>query len=65
MGLRFSATPEDFGLPLEEDVVVEDLFETVVYDYSEGCDIFVDTFLAIATDLVPVDTGNLMSSLDA
>lgn len=65
MGLRFSATPEDFGLPLEEDVVVKDLFETVVYDYSEGCDIFVDTFLAIATDLVPVDTGNLMSSLDA
>ena len=65
MGLRFSATPEDFGLPLEEDVVVEDLFETVVYYYSEGCDIFVDTFLAIATDLVPVDTGNLMSSLDA
>ena len=65
MGLRFSATPEDFGLPLEEDVVVGDLFETVVYDYSEGCDIFVDTFLAIATDLVPVDTGNLMSSLDA
>ena len=65
MGLRFSATPEDFGLPLEEEVVVEDLFETVVYDYSEGCDIFVDTFLAIATDLVPVDTGNLMSSLDA
>ena len=65
MGLRFSATPEDFGLPLEEDVVVKDLFETVVYDYSEGCDIFVDTFLAIATDLVPVDTGHLMSSLDA
>lgn len=65
MGLRFSATPKDFGLPLEEDVVVKDLFETVVYDYSEGCDIFVDTFLAIATDLVPVDTGNLMSSLDA
>lgn len=65
MGLRFSATPEDFGLPLEEDVVVKDLFETVVYDYSEGCDIFVDTFLAIATDLVPVDTGNLMNSLDA
>ena len=65
MGLRFSATPKDFGLPLEEDVVVKDLFETVVYDYSEGCDIFVDTFLAIATDLVPVDTGHLMSSLDA
>ena len=65
MGLRFSATPKDFGLPLKEDIVVKDLSETVVYDYSEGCDIFVDTFLAIATDLVPVDTGHLMSSLDA
>lgn len=35
------------------------------FDYSEGCAVFVDTFLAVATDLVPVDTGALRDSIIA
>lgn len=34
-------------------------------DYSEGCAIFVDTFLQVAHSLVPVDTGYLDSTIDA
>ena len=42
-----SSTPE-LGIPI---------------DYSEGCDAFVDEWKATATDLVPVDTGYLQSTL--
>ena len=34
-------------------------------DYSEGCKVFVETFLRVSTDLVPVDTGYLRSTLAA
>lgn len=33
-------------------------------DYSDGCDAFLDTFFDIAYDLCPVDTGELISSID-
>lgn len=33
--------------------------------YSEGCNVFVDTFLTVANELVPVDTGFLRSTLEA
>lgn len=33
--------------------------------YSEGCKVFVDTFLEVSKALVPVDTGFLQSSLEA
>lgn len=33
-------------------------------DYGEGCDAFLDTFFDIAYDLCPVDTGELISSID-
>ena len=34
-------------------------------DYSDGCQAFVDTFLQMANEFVPVDTGYLKSTLDA
>lgn len=34
-------------------------------DYSEGCDVFVQTFLEVAYDEVPVDTGYLQSRTEA
>lgn len=33
-------------------------------DYHDGCDAFLDTFFNIAYDLCPVDTGELISSID-
>ena len=33
-------------------------------DYSNGCDAFLDTFFNIVYDLCPVDTGELISSID-
>lgn len=50
--------------------VVEDLgFPAMIgltfCDYSLGCDVFVDTFLEAATDMVPVDTGALQGSIDS
>lgn len=34
-------------------------------DYSLGCEVFVENFLALSTGYVPVDTGYLRSTLDA
>lgn len=34
-------------------------------NYSEGCKVFVETFLRVSQDLVPVDTGYLRSTLTA
>ena len=34
-------------------------------DYSEGCQVFVETFLSVSRQLVPVDTGYLRSTLEA
>ena len=34
-------------------------------DYSDGCQAFVDTFLQMANEFVPIDTGYLKSTLDA
>lgn len=59
MGLRAQFTMDDLGY-------AECTSEMGVYiDYSEGCDVFVETFLAAATDMVPVDTGYLQSSIEA
>ena len=33
-------------------------------EYGEGCDAFLDTFFDIAYDLCPIDTGELISSID-
>lgn len=37
----------------------------IIPDYTQGCAIFVDTFLRVSQELVPVDTGYLRSTLEA
>lgn len=59
------------GLFVEFDVVMDfgymDQTEEygIIPDYSEGCEVFVETFLNIARQYVPVDTGYLKSTLTA
>lgn len=59
------------GLFVEFDVVMDfgyiDQTEEygIIPDYSEGCEVFVETFLDIARQYVPVDTGYLKSTLTA
>lgn len=59
MGLLAEFTMDDLGYAESTD-------ELGIYiDYSEGCEVFAETFLEVAQDLVPVDTGYLMGSIDA
>ena len=59
MGLRAHFSMDDLGYaPTTEELGIP-------IDYSDGCSIFVDTFKKVAKDLVPVDTGNLRSSISA
>lgn len=65
MGLYCSFTPQDLGYPefvegsmLGEDVIVE-------VDYSAALAAFCSTFMDVATTLVPVDTGFLLSTIDS
>lgn len=59
MGLRCSIDPViDLGYPSETPVL------GLYIDYSDGCDAFLDTFFSIAFDLCPVDTGELIGSID-
>lgn len=59
------------GLFVEFDVIDDfgylDMTEeyAIVPDYSEGCQVFATTFLQVARQLVPVDTGYLRSTLKA
>lgn len=59
------------GLLCEFDVIDDfgflDMTEeyAIVPDYSEGCQVFVNTFLSVARQLVPIDTGYLNSTLNA
>lgn len=59
------------GLFVEFDVIDDfgylDVTEeyNIIPDYSEGSRAFVETFLRVARDLVPVDTGYLRSTLTA
>lgn len=52
---------EDFGY--QDAIEVEG--EEFIPDYSAGCETFVEVFLQVATDLVPVDTGYLQSTITA
>lgn len=56
---------EDEGDDKNKTDIVEDGTEFISFepDYSEGDQIFIDTFLSVAYNLVPVDTGFLMSSI--
>ena len=59
MGLLAEFTMDDLGYAESTDEL------GIFIDYSEGCEIFAETFLEVAQDLVPVDTGYLMGSIDA
>ena len=50
---------EDFGF-----IRATEMFN-IYPDYSEGCQVFVETFNKVSTSLVPVDTGYLQSTLRA
>lgn len=59
MGLLAEFTMDDLGY-------AESTEELGVYiDYSYGCEVFAATFLEVAQDLVPVDTGYLMGSINS
>ena len=59
MGLLAEFTMDDLGY-------ADSTEELGIYiDYSYGCEVFAATFLEVAQDLVPVDTGYLMGSIDA
>lgn len=59
MGLRCTVDPvNDLNFPPVTPVLC------LYIDYSEGCDAFLDTFFNIVYDLCPVDTGELISSID-
>lgn len=59
MGLLAEFTMDDLGY-------ADSTEELGVYiDYSYGCEVFVKTFLEVARDLVPVDTGHLLGSIEA
>lgn len=58
MGLRCAFDIQDMGYNMFTPQL------GIEPDYSEGFEIFAETFLEVATDLVPVDTGNLMSSIN-
>ena len=59
MGLRCTVDPvNDLGYP----PVTPSL--GLYIDYGDGCNAFLDTFFDIVYDLCPVDTGELISSID-
>lgn len=59
MGLRCTVDPvNDLNYPSATPSL------GLYIDYGDGCDTFLDTFFDIAYDLCPVDTGELISSID-
>ena len=59
MGLRCTVDPVvNLGYPPETPSL------GLYIDYGDGCDAFLDTFFNIAYDLCPIDTGELISSID-
>lgn len=59
MGLRAHFSMDDLGYAESTEEL------GIMIDYGDGCDIFAETFLSVATSLVPVDTGNLQGSITA
>lgn len=66
MGLYVSFCLDDFNYPEEvSGTDARGVMQSVPVDYNEACEAFVETFLEVALDLVPVDTGFLRSTIDA
>ena len=56
----------DWGFPADVTGGGDEIgYESVPVDYSIACRIFVSTFMEVATELVPVDTGFLRSTINA
>ena len=57
---------DDGGMPGEVSGGDDKIGEaSVLVDYSSACAVFVDVFLRVANQLVPVDTGYLRSTINA
>lgn len=66
MGLALHLDVESVGLPTTLEAVAADMsMVSVDIIYADALVAFVDTFLDVATDLVPVDTGYLQSTIYA
>ena len=65
MGLYAEFSPEDFGFPSDFSASTEDGDVYVEVNYSEAIDDAINTFMEIATSLVPIDTGYLCSTISA
>jgi hypothetical protein len=66
MGLYTEFDAVDMGYPNELTGGDESIGEaSVLIDYSEACEAFVETFLRVSRELVPVNTGYLKSTIDA
>ena len=65
MGLYAEFSPYDFGFPSDFSASTENGSVYVEVDYSEAIDDAINTFMEIATSLVPVDTGYLCSTISA
>lgn len=56
----------DWGFPSDVTGGDDEIgYESVSVDYSRACRVFVSTFMEVATELVPVDTGYLRSTINA
>ena len=56
----------DWGFPSDVTGGDDEIgYKSVPVDYSEACRVFVFPFIEVATELVPVDTGYLRSTINA
>lgn len=62
MGLYAEIDLRELGPDMLED---DDTGASVPVDYSDAIEVFIDTFLTVSMSLCPVDTGYLMSTIDA
>ena len=66
MGLYVEFDISDYGYGSEVQGTVVDMFPVyTTMDFTPACEAFVKTFIEVATELVPVDTGYLRSTINA
>ena len=66
MGLYVEFDISDYGYGSEVHGTVAGMFPIyTTMDFAPACEAFVKTFIQVATELVPVDTGYLRSTLKA
>lgn len=65
MGLYSILDPEEIGLPTSIEREIFRMFFSIEIDYGPALDAACEAFIDMATQLVPVDTGYLQSTIDA